>query len=1355
MHSRSMRSVMVALALVAMAAAAQAAWLGDGVKAAPDVSAQDAGAGRTVIEISVSGVEADVVSVDGTDHAKIVLPGHVQLLERGAPQLPYITTSLVIPGEGTPRVRVLKSTYREYDTLPVVPAKGPIPRTVDPASVPYEFGPAYQGGVFPAEVTSLSEPFIVRDLRGVNVRLYPVQWDVDRGVLRVLESVTLEVITEGSGGINPKRASSRGLDRAFTPLYAQQFANYQGALKYDMPSSEGRMLVVCYDAFMGTMQSFVDWKRQRGLDVEVISTSSVGGTTTGIKGAIQSRYDSPEGLTYIILVGDGQQLPSYSGAYEGANDDTRYVRLDGTDVYPDALISRISAQNATDVETQVVKLVTYERDILGPADWTHKATGVASNEGSPTDATRMDWIRDDLLAYTFTDVDRIYQGQGGTTAGITAAVNDGRSLLNYLGHGSGTSWGSVYFSNSNVHALTNTAWPWIIDVACLNGGIGAISESFDEAWMRAGSPAQPYGAVGVYGSSTSCSWVPPTLMQAESIDLMCAETSNILGVLMHAGIMKVLDEYGTTGVGLQMVEQYNLFGDCSMMVRTDSPGAMSVSHADVVPLMTPTFTVDAGVPGVSVTLSGNGVVYGTGTADDFGMVELTMINDVDTIGDATLTVFGYNQETYQTTLQVVVPANVAIEPAYVPVGVTTTVTVTITDPDTGDGMDNVMVDIAGFGFNATAVQTDAAGRVVFDVTPEFGETLAVRGQEIGTTYYMFNQGLAVTGAVMFMEPTVTAAVPSIGMDGTLTPHLEGVVTAGARDAGFSLHLNGGGLGQVDETTGSELVVNVTPTDLSPVVATLTKPGFNLFQQTLTVVEAFGTLAGTIVDGDDGNAVLGGVRVVGFNQGDDPSGTPLFDLMTDVAGRFAAPDDLAVGYYDLYVTKFGYLPYQESYFLLFGANDHEIVVTQAPSGVLTGFVTASDDGSALAATVRIFRTDNDELYDEVITDGAGEYVTGALPFFDYRVDVRAAGRIPMSTNLTVDAAQVSADFALDATAGNILILNDNSSEPRQMAAKYDDLGGLVAPAYTAPADRAAADLVADLEALGYSVLMESAATSDPGSWGLYDMLLVSSGANTSPFGSATLRTALTAYKAGGGRLMVEGGEVAYDLNYADPTFLLNVLHVSGWSGDSSGNVIVADATHPVMSVPNVITGPITNTYTGYGDADRAPAASNAVMAGAWSSYSTLASVVCYDDNDNEVAGQFVFFMFNYSALGTGRTGLLQNAVNWLLTSEALDPTPVQTEELPRTVSLSGNYPNPFNPMTMIRFALPATQDVELSVFDVRGHKVRTLIHGVMDAGFHEVSWQGRDDTGRQVASGTYFYRLVTEGDQQVKKMLLVK
>ncbi|HOX25802.1 MAG TPA: C25 family cysteine peptidase [Candidatus Krumholzibacteria bacterium] len=1358
MDTRFMRMTLVALALLGAAAVAQAAWLGAAgtQPAEPSVTTTDAGGGRTLVEIVVPGVETETVVIDGRSYAKVMLPGHVQLLERGSPQLPYITTSLIIADGGTPRVRVLATEYREYASDPVEPSKGVILRSVDPRTVAYEFGPAYRGGVFPAETTVLGEPYIVRDFRGVNVRLYPVQWDADRGVLRVLTSATYEVVTEGSGGINAKKTSFDEITPAFDAIYAGKFANYDRGAKYLLNPSEGPMLIVCYDAFVGAMQPFADWKQQRGLDVELITTSSVGGTVAGIQAAIQQRYDSAEGLAFVVLVGDGAQCPHYSGAYEGANDDTHYVRLEGGDVYPDALISRISAVNATEVSTQVTKFVSYERDVAGPADWTHMATGIASNEGSPTDAVRCDWLRDDLLAYNFTDVDRIYQGQGGTTAGISTAVNAGRSLINYIGHGSGTSWSSVYFANSHVTALTNTAWPWIIDVSCLNGGISAIGVSFAEAWMRAGSPAQPYGAVGMYSASTSTPWVPPCVMQAEAVELLCAESANLLGVLCHAGIMAVLDQYGTTGTGLQLVEQYNLFGDCSLMVRTASPHQMAVAHAPVVPLFTPSFAVDTGVADVVVTLSGNGVIYGTGTTDAGGHVDLVMANPVDTVGDLTLTAFGYNQETYRIVLPAVVPANVTVEPISVPVGVATPVTVTVTDPDTGGGMDDVLIDIVGFGFSCDPVQTDAAGQVTITVTAAVGENLTVRGQEIGAGYDLFTHHLPVTGAPALGNPTVVAGVPSIGMTGTLTPHLEGEITASLRNADFTLRLIGGGLDFTQDVVGTSVTVHVTPTELSTVQAVLMKAGYYVYTQDIPVVAAYGTLAGTVVDEDAANAPLAGARVVCFEQGADPSGPPLFDLVTGADGSYAWGEDLAVGYYDLYVTKFGYLPLQETYFLLFGTNSHQIAVGQAPSGVLTGTVTASEDGSPLEATIRVFRSDTGTLFNEVTSDPeTGVYTTGALPYFDYQVTVRSYRRIPQTVDVTIDDASVQQLFALEPTEGDVLILDDNSTALLTVPDKYDEDGVLIAPGYEVPAGRAAAAIVADLEDLGFTTTLEPAAVSDPADWPLYDLVFVSSGANTGPLGNTTLRANLTAFNAAGGKLFVEGGEIAYDLQYSDVTFLQNVLRVLDWNGDSSGNVTVTDPDHPVMSVPNPITGPITCTYSGYGDADHVVPTAAGHRVGAWSSYPTEASVITDDDNDNPVAGQFVFFLFNYSAMGAGRKELLHNAVSWLIASEVVDPTPVVEDVVPTALALDGNFPNPFNPMTVIRYRVPATQDIELAIFDLRGQKIRTLVRDVVPAGVHEATWRGLDDAGRQVASGTYFYRLTGGGESLVGRLVLLK
>jgi methionine-rich copper-binding protein CopC len=94
-------------------------------------------------------------------------------------------------------------------------------------------------------------------------------------------------------------------------------------------------------------------------------------------------------------------------------------------------------------------------------------------------------------------------------------------------------------------------------------------------------------------------------------------------------------------------------------------------------------------------------------------------------------------------------------------------------------------------------------------------------------------------------------------------------------------------------------------------------------------------------------------------------------------------------------------------------------------------------------------------------------------------------------------------------------------------------------------------------------------------------------------------------------------------------------------------------------------------------------------------------------------------------------------------------------LPTEYALDQNYPNPFNPTTEIGYALPVNSDVELSVFNVLGQKVVTLVQGEQPAGFHTVTWNGTNSDGSSVASGIYFYRITSEKFNTSKKMMLLK
>jgi len=96
-----------------------------------------------------------------------------------------------------------------------------------------------------------------------------------------------------------------------------------------------------------------------------------------------------------------------------------------------------------------------------------------------------------------------------------------------------------------------------------------------------------------------------------------------------------------------------------------------------------------------------------------------------------------------------------------------------------------------------------------------------------------------------------------------------------------------------------------------------------------------------------------------------------------------------------------------------------------------------------------------------------------------------------------------------------------------------------------------------------------------------------------------------------------------------------------------------------------------------------------------------------------------------------------------------------DALPNVVTLGQNVPNPFNPQTQIEFSLPTKATAQLTIHDLRGRLVRTLRSGTLEAGTHQVTFDGKGDDGRRLASGVYVYRLRAGGETQVRRLSLVK
>ena len=606
------------------------------------------------LEFTLGSFYREPVTINGDSWYHLFLKKEGITLEAGMPQVPVLARSLIIPATAKMHLNITNSEYVEL-TLPVAPSKGNLTRDIDPATIPYTFADFYQSGEsYPAEIAYLTEPFILRDYRGITVRFQPFIYYPATQTLRVYTKLNISVYAQGTDLTNALLNPKTSYSRYFESTYQNMFLNFSAA-KYPSLDEEGRILVIKHSMFDATIQPWVDWKRQLGFTVDVVDVTQAGSTAANIKTYIQNQYDLNNGLMFVQLVGDAPQIPTLT--YSGGGSDPSYALLAGNDNYYDIFVGRFSAQTVAELETQVARSIYYERDIAPGATWLEKAIGIASAEGGSgqgdmgeSDITHMNNIRTDLLNYGYTTVDQIYD-PGATAAQVSNSVNQGRGFINYCGHGADTYWVTTNFNNNNANALTNDYMlPLIVSVACVNGNF--VSQTcFAEAWMRSVNETTnaPAGAITFWGSTINQSWAPPMRGQDEVTDLLVGNLKYRVGGLLFNGAHKIIEVYGSQG--LADARTWTIFGDASLMVRTKNPQVITATFNPVLFLGMSSFAVQT-IPGGRITLTNNGIIYGKGIADATGncVINLDIIPDLPM--DMTLTISAFDYQTYIQTIQV-------------------------------------------------------------------------------------------------------------------------------------------------------------------------------------------------------------------------------------------------------------------------------------------------------------------------------------------------------------------------------------------------------------------------------------------------------------------------------------------------------------------------------------------------------------------------------------------------------------------------------------------------------------------------------------------------------------------------------
>lgn len=617
-------------------------------------------------ELQINQLNLKNIDIDGQTYQTISANNLSEMMLKGQPDVPKMAFSIKIPDQlWLNRFEILDQKFVEYENINLAPSKGIVYRNENPSDLPFIKGAAYfEDAFFPKNMVQLGSPYIVRDCRGESVQVHPIQYNPVTKTLRVYTYLKIKTYSNLEVGINPIKSSRKNpkIDSEFSKLYQKLFINYNSDMRYTALEDQGNLLIITHSDFTAELKSFVNWKRQRGISTEVVELSTTGTTANEIKSYIETYYND-NGLTYVILIGDNTHIPSLSS---NGDSDQAYAQISGDDHYPELIIGRFSVETLGDITTMVDKAIWYEKEVTTADSWLESATGIASNEGGSssddgeTDQEHMENIRTKLTNYGYTTVDQGYDNLNITSSQLEGFINEGRGLINYVGHGADNSWVTTGFSSSDVDGLSNeNKLPFIFDVACVNGNFHNQT-CFAEAWTRANNGGKLTGAVAIIASTINQPWSPPMDGQDEMVNVLVESYSDNIrrtfGGITYNGVMHMMDEYPSDN-GLT-ADTWTIFGDPSLHVRTKTPMVLSTTHASSIVLGASSFTVNCTVEGTTIALSkmdndnnivllGSGVITGGSVSIDIpGFTEPTQM---------IVTATGYNYIPEVTTVNVISP----------------------------------------------------------------------------------------------------------------------------------------------------------------------------------------------------------------------------------------------------------------------------------------------------------------------------------------------------------------------------------------------------------------------------------------------------------------------------------------------------------------------------------------------------------------------------------------------------------------------------------------------------------------------------------------------------------------------------
>ena len=501
------------------------------------------------INFSVDSYLRSKTIIDKESLESITMQGVLLQNDEGAPNVPGYSRYIAVPKGAVAKVRVVRKQTKNVSNIKIAPAPH-IPLDTDIGPLKYKKNSKIYStnALYPNKLVQLSEPMKIRGMDVVMIAINPFQYNPVTNELIITKDMEIEVTFEGgSAEFGDNRLRSRWWD----PIMRDQIINEASIPEIKVKNnsrlltgSEYVIIVPDDPAFLSWADSLRIFRIKQGISTTIVTTTEIGGnTTTAIDDYISNAYntwDIPPAA--VLLMGDYGTTGSTITSPIWDNycvSDNFYGDVDN-DMLPDVVMARMTAQNETQLQTMVTKVLDYERnpptnpdfydhpitamgwqterwfqicsevvagfleDGLGKSPVRENALYSGNNSGPWSTATNtstvIDYFGESGLNY-IPDSPSYLTDWGGNATRINNDINDGAFILQHRDHGSETGWGEPSYNSGSIDGLTNTDLTFVFSINCLTGKFNISGECFAEKFHRYTYNGHNSGCLGIIAAT--------------------------------------------------------------------------------------------------------------------------------------------------------------------------------------------------------------------------------------------------------------------------------------------------------------------------------------------------------------------------------------------------------------------------------------------------------------------------------------------------------------------------------------------------------------------------------------------------------------------------------------------------------------------------------------------------------------------------------------------------------------------------------------------------------------------------------------------------------------------------------------